>query len=446
MTVAKTMDNSKLTEIVSQMLHKATTQPGVTAAAVGGSTNTGLAARLRLGEVESIEFHRDKSLSIVVYKGQRSGSVSITDLTPESIDSAVAAACRIAEYTQPDPCAGLADVDRLAKDIQDLDLYHPAGITAEQAIEYSKECEAAGLSYDKKITNSSGAGFSTNDSFYVYGNSNGFLSGYSTTRYSASCTLIGLHGDKMQREHEYSVARNVQDLESMSTIGSKAAEKTIARLGARKIKTCKVPVLLTPKMATQIWGCLIAAISGGNLYRKSSFLLNHLNKQIFPGFVNVLERPHIKGALGSAPFDNEGVATTNKAIVQDGILNSYLLGSYSARQLGMQTTGNAGGVHNCTIVPGQHDQAQLLNLMGTGLLVTDLMGDGENIITGDYSQGAVGFWVDKGEIAYPVEEITIAGNLREMFASLIAIGNDVDSRSNIITGSLLLDEMIVAGA
>lgn len=427
------------------MLNDAVVQPGVTAAAVGGSANAGLSARVRMGEIETIEFFRDKSLGITVYKGQRTGSATITDLTQPAITAAIAAACRIAEYTEADEYAGLADKAELATDIKDLDLYHVANITPEQAINNALECEAAALGYSEQITNSDGAVYSTSDQLYVYANSNGFLAAYPTTRYGAYCTVIGQQGESMQRDYEYTAARDAADLMPLIEVGKQAAAKTIARLGARKIKTCKAPVLLVPKMASSLWGTLISAISGGNLYRKSSFLLDCLQHKIFPDFINITEQPYLLKALGSAPFDDEGVATRTKDIIKDGILSTYLLGSYAARRLGMHTTGNAGGVHNLVVQPGADNFEQLLQKMGTGLVVTELLGHGTNIITGDYSQGAAGFWVENGAIAYPVEEITIAGNFKDIFMNLVATGNDIDARSNIITGSVLLEQLTIAG-
>jgi len=446
MAVTHTLNNSDLTNIISEMISLASKKPGVTAVAVGGSLDSGLSATVRLGEVETVEFNRDKSLSIVVYKQKCQGVVSISDLSSEAIESAINAACRIAEYTESDPYSGLADKEFLAKNIPDLKLHHQATVTPEQAIDYAKECEAAALSFDARITNSDGANFSTHEQYYVYGNSNGFLAAYPTSKYAAYCTVIGQVGSNMQRDYDYTVARDIHDLRALPEVGIKAAEKTVARLGARKIKTCKAPVLFSPKMACSLWGTLITAISGGSLYRKSSFLLDRLNTKLFPEFVNIQEQPHLLKALGSAPFDNEGVTTRDKNVISNGVLSTYILSSYSARRLGMHTTGNSGGVHNLIITPGDHDLEQLKKQMGTGLIVTELLGHGANIVTGDYSQGAAGFWVENGVIAYPVEEITIASNLLDMFANLVAIGNDVDRASNIITGSVLLDQMTIAGA
>lgn len=445
MTVEHILSKEALSNIVTEMLSTAMQQSGVTAAAVGGSSSVGLSAKVRLQETETVEFFRDKSLGITVYKGQRIGSASITDLTPSAIAEALAAACRIAEYTQEDPYSGLADKNELAMKIPDLQLYNAATVTPEEAIARAKECEAAALSYDKEIVNSEGAVFSTSDQIYVYANSNGFLGAYPTTRYGAYCTVIGQRGDTMQRDYEYTSARDINDLDSLTTVGKRAAEKTIGRLGARKIDTCKAPVLFMPTIASSLWGTLVSAISGGNLYRKSSFLLDKIHEKIFPEFINISEQPHILKGLGSAPFDDEGVATREKQIIKNGILNSYLLSSYSARRLHLKTTGNAGGVHNLVVAPGSFGFQELLQQLGTGLVVTDLLGEGTNIITGDYSQGAAGFWVENGVIQYPVEEITIAGNFKDMFANIIAIGNDVDMRSNIRTGSVLLDKLTIAG-
>ncbi len=437
--------NEELQNTVGSMLQLAMQQPGVTDVEVGGAVNSGLMARVRLGEVDVIEFHRDKSLGITVYKGQCKGAASITDLTPAAVEAAVQAACRIAEYTQADPAAGLPEKELLIQKVTDLDLYHPEAITPEQALEYAKECESAALSVSKEIINSEGGVFSVNDQFYVQANSRGLFATYPTTKFSAYCVVIGQRMDSMQRDYDFTVARNVHELDKLAQIGKSAAEKTLAKLGARKIKTCQAPVMFTSKVAGSFWSTLIAAISGSNLFRQSSFLLDRLHTQVFPEFVNISEQPHIPRALGSAPFDDEGVATRNKDIIKAGMLKSYLLSCYSARKLGLQTTANAGGVHNL-VVQGTLEFQAILKQMQRGLLVTELMGNGTNIVTGDYSHGAAGFWVENGEIAYPVEEITIAGNLKDMYNNVIAIGNDVDLRSNIRTGSVLLQNMTIAGS
>lgn len=439
------LSTKELITLVENMLALAMQQPGVTNVEVAGSTSVGLTTKVRMGETEVIEFNRDKSIGLTVYKDKRTGSASITDLTQVSIVSAIQAACRIAEYTEPDPYSGLAAKDQLATNVPDLDLYHPTNISPEEAIINAKECEAAALSYSKEITNSDGAAFSTNDQLYVYGNTEGFISSYQTTKFSAYCVMIGQRGSSMQRDYDFTVARDIHDLTSLTTIGKKAAEKVTARLGARKLDTCQAPVIFAPKIATGFWGTLVSAISGGNLFRKSSFLVDTLNQKIFPDFINITEQPHILKGLGSAPFDDDGVATKYKEIIKNGILNSYLLSTYSARQLGMQTTGNAGGIHNVFVAPGKDDLSGMLKNMQRGLLVTELLGHGTNIITGDYSHGAAGFWIENGAIAYPVEEITIAGNLRDMFTNIVAVGNDLDYRSNIITGSVFLERMTIAG-
>lgn len=439
------ISNQELINVVENMLAMAMEQPNVTDVEVGGSASVGLSAKVRMGATEVIEFHRDKSLGVTVYKGQHKGSASITDLTQTGVNSAIQAACRIAEYTEADPYAGLAERSQLATNIQDLDLYHPADIGPEDAIANAEECEAAALAHSKEITNSDGTVFSTNDQFYVYGNSAGFLSAYQTTKFSAYCVMIGQRGASMQRDYDFTVARDIQDLTRLTQVGVTAVEKVLARLGARKINTCQAPVILVPKIATSFWGTLISAISGGNLFRKSSFLVDKLHTKIFPDFINITEQPHILKGLGSAPFDDDGVATRYKDIVKDGVLSSYLLSTYSARQLRMQTTGNSGGIHNMFIAPGNDDFNRMLKNMQRGLVVTELLGHGTNLLTGDYSYGVVGFWVENGVIAYPVEEITIAGNLRDMFANIVAVGSDLDHRSNIITGSVFLEQMTIAG-
>lgn len=445
MAVAQTLKNQDLTKIIEKIVESAKRQSGVTAVEAGGSLSSGISTMVRLGTVETVEYTRDKSLGITVFKDKRKGSVSITDLSPDAIDSAIKAACRIADYTEPDMYSGLAEPQFLAKTIPDLELYYPAAITAEYAIAAAQECEAAALEYDPRIKNTDGANFSSTEQFYVYGNSEGFIGSYPTTRYSAYCVPIAQDANGMQRDYDFTVARDLNDLTDLKQVGTEAARKSLSRLSARKIKTCSAPVLFSPKMACSLWGTLISAISGGNLYRKSSFLLDQLHKIIFPNFINIYEEPHLLKALGSAPFDDEGVTTNQKNIISAGVLSTYLLGSYSARRLGMQTTGNAGGVHNLVVMPGENDHAGLIKQMGTGLIVTELMGQGTNIVTGDYSHGAAGYWVENGSIQYPVEEITIAGNLRDMFKSIIALGNNLDRRSNIITGSVLLDHMTIAG-
>lgn len=438
-------DKTRLEALVREILAEAQVQ-GASAAEAGVSFDVGLSVTVRLGEVETLEYHRARGLGVTVYFGQRKGSASTSDISPAAVRETVRAACGIARYTAEDACAGLADPERLAREIPDLELDHPWNITAERAIELARECEDTARAADARITNSEGASVATHRSLRVYGNSNGFIGGYPSTRHSISCTVVARQGDRMQRDYWYSVAREPAALESPAAVGRRAAERTVRRLGGRKLATCKAPVLFVPELARGLLGHFVGAIRGASLYRKASFLLDHLGKQVFPPYLRIHEQPHLKRALGSAPFDNEGVATQARDVVRDGRLEGYVLDSYAARRLGMQTTGNAGGVHNLTVEPGTLDFSGLLREMGTGLLVTELMGQGVSIVTGDYSRGAAGFWVENGEIRYPVEEITIAGNLRDMFRQVVAVGNDVDTRSSIRTGSWLVESMTIAGA
>ncbi len=418
---------------------------GASSAEAGASVDVGLSVNVRKGEVDTLQHQRDRSLGVTVYFGQRKGSASSSDFRRESVLETVRAACSIARHTSEDPAQGLADAELMAKDVPDLDLFHPWALSAEEAIAIARECEAAALGADPRIVNSDGADVSTHIGLRVYGNSHGFLGGYRASRHSLSCMVVGRDGGEMQRDYWYTVGRAPELLESAASVGRKAAERTLRRLNPRRLSTRKVPVLYAPEVARGLLGHFIAAISGGALYRKASFLVDSLGQRIFPDFVHIEEQPHIKRGLGSAPFDGEGVATRPRTLVEDGVLQGYVLSSYSARKLGMQTTGNAGGVHNLIIRPGALDFAGLLKEMGTGLVVTELMGQGVNGVTGDYSRGASGFWVENGELAYPVQEITVASNLKQMFAGLRAVGSDVDERGNIRTGSLLLDGMTVAG-
>lgn len=435
---------SNLKEVVTDVLKKAK-DLGMDAAEAGLSYESGLSVTVRMGEVETIEFNHDKSLGITVYKGQKKGSVSTSDINPSALNATLEAACRIATFTEDDVCSGLADADRMAEVIPDLDLYHPWDITAEEAIVWARDCETTARTLDPKIVNSEGATFSTHQRFRVYGNSHGFLGAYPSSRYSLSCVVIAKEKDTMQRDYDFTVARDGQDLEPRGRVGQRAAERTLRRLNARKIKTCDAPVIFAAEIAGGLMGSFIAAISGGNLYRKSSFLLDYLDKRVFPKFIQITEQPHLLKGLGSAPFDQEGVATKQHDIVEDGILQSYVLSSYSARKLGLKTTGNSGGIHNLVVSHSQYSLPELLKGMNKGLLVTELLGHGVNIVTGDYSRGAAGFWVENGEIQYPVDEITIAGNLKDMFSNLVAVGNDTEKRSNILTGSLWIDHMTIAG-
>jgi len=436
---------SYLKKLAADILQEATAQ-GATSAEVDIAANKGFSVTARKGEVESVEYHQDKMIDLTVYFGKRSGSASISDLRPEAITSAVKAACHIARFTDEDQYSGLADKNLLAFNYPELDLSYPWKITVEQAIEMARVCEAAGLTYDKRITQSDGASVSTTEAWNVYGNTEGFIGIFPVTRHEMNCVLIASADDAMQRDYSYTVSPDPQLLRSMEAIGQEAAERTVRRLNARHLTTRRVPVIFAAEEARGLLGHFMSAISGGSLYRKTSFLLDQLGKPIFPSFISITEHPHLEKGLGSEPFDDDGVATRSNHFIKNGILESYSLGVYSARKLGLQTTGNADGAHNLIITPGKKDLPALLKSMGTGLLVTELMGQGINLVTGDYSRGAAGFWVENGEIQYPVEEITIAGNLRDMYSQLVEVGNDVDIRGNIRTGSILLESMMVAGS
>ena len=436
--------NDQLRATIADLLREAQAQ-GASAAEAAISMETGLSVTVRMGEVETLEHQRDKGLGVTVYFGQRKGSASSSDLSPQALQETVRAASNIARFTAEDNCAGLADAELMARDIPDLDLCHPWTLGAEQAIALAQKCEAAAREVDARITNSEGASVTSHEGLYVYANSHGFMGSYPSTRHSISCAVIVQDGNAMQRDYWYSVARAHTDMDDGILVGQRAAERTLRRLNTRRLNTRQTPVIFEAAIASSLISHFVSAVRGGSLYRKASFLLDHLGKRIFPAHVHIHEQPHLKRALGSAPFDNEGVATQARDLVQDGILQGYVLDSYSARKLGMQTTGNAGGVHNLFIDPGQHDLDGLLRTMHTGLLVTELLGSGVNTVTGDYSRGAAGFWVENGEIQYPVEEITIAGNLRDMYQQLVEVGTDVDLRGNIRTGSILIENMTVAG-
>jgi PmbA protein len=420
---------------------------GADGAEVAMSRQQGLSVGTRMGEVENVEFTNDGALGITVYREGRKGSASTADLSEQALTKAVTAAVNIANYTSVDDCSGLADKNLLAMKPLDLDLYHPYDITTEQAIELAKECEESALTADPRITNSDGANFDTFAGFKVYGNSHGQLVGYPSTRHTLSCVMIASENEQMERDYAYSVNRDFTLLNSAKSIGLEASAEVLSRLNPQTLPTRKVPVLFRADIANSIWGHLIAAISGGNLYRKSSFLLDTIGNSVFPDFLTISERPHIAKALASSAFDSEGVLTHDREIISQGILQSYLLTSYSARKLGLTSTGHAGGIHNWLVNAQGHDGnfEAMLKTLGTGLLVTELMGQGVNVVNGDYSRGAAGFWVENGVIAYPVSEITIAGNLTDMFKGIVAVGSDIDLRGSIMTGSILIDEMQVAG-
>jgi len=434
----------QLEAIIQESLAEAKKQ-GATSASSGLSVDTGLSVNVRLGEVDTIEHHRSQGLGVTVYFGQKKGSASSTDLSPNSIKETVTAACSIARYTNDDKYAGLPDAKRLATEFKDLDLYHQWQLEADDAVDIAIRCEDSARQYDAEISNSEGAAVDSFESLHVMGNSLGFLHGYASTRHSISCSVLGERDGNMERDYWYSVARDQKNIEDAAHIGTKAAERTINRLGAQQLSTRKAPVLYSAEIAGSLIGSLLGAISGSSLYRKSSFLLDSLETQLFPEFINIYEQPHLLGALGSAMYDSEGIATQAHDIIKDGALKTYLLSSYAARKLGMESTGHAGGVHNLCVQSGEQGFTQLLQTMNTGLLVTELMGQGVNPVTGDYSRGASGFWVENGIIQYPVEEITIAGNLKDMFQHIVAVGNDIDYRGNVRIGSVLIEEMAIAG-
>ena len=443
------VDSSRIPElktIVSDSL-KLALDRGATQAEADVSLQQGLTTTVRLGEVETVEYQRDRGMGITVYFGKRKGSASTADLSAKAVAETVEKACDIARYTAEDECAGLADPEELAREIPDLDLDHPWELPPELAVETARACEAAGRAVDSRINNSEGASVGSHRGVRVYGNSHGFLEGFASTSHSVSCVLLAQVGEDMQRDYWYSSARDARDLEAAESIGRKAGERAVQRLGARKIATQKARVLYAPEVARGLIGHFLGAVRGSSQYRKSSFLLGAAGQRVFPEFIALRERPHIRKALGSSPFDAEGVSTRDRDLVSDGTLQGYILGSYSARKLGLRTTGNAGGTHNLLVEAkgGGVPVETLLRQLGTGLLVTELMGQGVNGVTGDYSRGASGYWVENGVATYPVHEITIAGNLKDMYQNIAAIGSDVDVRGGVRVGSVLLNEMTIAG-
>ena len=435
---------AQLQQLVEDVLAEAT-RLGASSAEVAAHSDMGLSATVRLGEPETIEHTRDNSLSISVYMGQHKGTASTAELSTAAIHEAVYAACSIAKQTAEDPFSGLAEAELMATEFPDLELYHPWDIDIEGALEMALECEAAARDYDPRITNSEGATLNTGGAVGVYGNTHGFVHGYPSSRHSLSCSVIAQQNESMQRDYWYTSARSAAGLDAAADIGERAAQRAIARLNGRKLKTGQAPVLFRAEIAAGLLGSLINAISGSALYRRATFLLDALDTPIFPDWVNIEENPFVMQGLSSAAFDAEGVATSRRKLVSQGILKGYVLSSYSARKLDLQTTGNAGGVRNLSIQMGEQDFDALLKTMHTGLVVTELMGQGVNSITGDYSRGASGFWVENGAIQYPVEEITIAGNLKTMFQQLQAVGNDDDYPGSTRTGSWLIESMMIAG-
>lgn len=442
--VNQVAEQRKLLEnAVAQALELASA--GSDAAEVAVTKTTGIGISTRYGEVENVEFNSDGALGITVYHQQRKGSASSTDLSPDAIARTVGAALDIARYTSPDPFAGLAEKELLAFDAPELDLFHPVELNAERGIELASRAENNALQADKRITNTEGGNFNSHYSTKVYGNSLGMLRSYNSSRHSISCSVIGESEGNMERNYSYTISRVFEELRSPEWVGEESARRTLAHLNPRKLSTMQAPVLFAAEVASGLFGHLVGAISGGNVYRKSTFLLDDLGKAILPDWLTIEERPHVLRGLGSSPFDSEGVRTEDRAIVKDGILQTWLLGSYAARKLGMTSTGHAGGIHNWHIAGRGLDFAGLIKEMDRGLVVTELMGQGVSAITGDYSRGAAGFWVENGEIQYPVSEITIAGNLRDMLRNIVTIGEDIDPRSQIQCGSVLLPLMKIAG-
>ena len=434
----------RLGEYAQRLLEMAVAA-GADAAEASARLASGMDVSVRMGEVETLEHQRDRGIALSVYFGQRKGTASTSDFSDRALRDTVAAACRIARHTAEDPCAGLADAGLMAQQPVALDLYHPWSLDIDAAIDLARNCEAAARGVDPRIRNSEGATLSSSRAVRVYANSHGFSGAHEGSRHMLGCAVIADDDDGMQRDGWYSVACHPRDLESADTVGRMAGQRAVALLGARRLSTRRVPVLYSPEAARGLLAHFVGAISGGALYRRASFLCDSLGEPVFSGRVNLLEQPHLPRGLGSAAFDAEGVATRERTLVHEGVLQGYVLGSYSARRLGMQTTANAGGVHNLTLQPGTRGPEALYREMGEGLVVTRLMGQGVNPVTGDYSRGATGFYVRDGELAGPVQEITIAGNLRDMLRGIVAVGSDLDERANIRTPSLLIDGMTVAG-
>lgn len=434
----------ELSAIMQDVLKRAH-QQGATDASVAVNHDTGFSIDARMGEVETVAFSEDNAISVIVYKGLRKGGASSTDTSPAALDAMISAALDIADVSAADPCFGLADRELMSNAYPELALCHPWAITPPEAIELALSCEKQALTMDKRIGNSDGVNISTYTFSHGYANSYGFSGVVDSSRHSISCSLIAKEGEAMQRDYDYTTARHAKDLLPIELLAKSAVQRAVSRLGAKKIKTQKVPVLFSSRLSGGLFSSFINAISGSNLYRKNSFLLDSIGQQIFPSSIRVYEQPHLLGGLGSTPFDGEGVLTRNNVLVENGKLCQYVLSSYSARKMGLQTTANCGGVFNLTVDPTAGDFNDVLKKMGTGLLVTELMGQGVNGLTGDYSRGASGFWVEEGQIQYPVEEITIAGNLKDMFAAIAAIGTDINPNVATRCGSVLIEQMMVAG-
>lgn len=448
MSLSESVGPQVIPELKSQVekILAAAKQQGASACEVAVSVQQGLSTSVRQREVETVEFNRDQGFSITVYKGQQKGSASTTVAGDDAIAKTVAAALAIAKYASPDEFSGLADKELMATDFPDLDLWHPRDLTPAQAIEMALECEAAAFDADPRITNADGSSVNSDVGCTVYGNSHGLVAGHAGTRHSISCVMIAEAEGQMQRDYWYDYGRRADLLNDAASIGRRAAQRTVSRLGARSVPTCDVPVLFAAELAGGLFGSLLGAIAGGNQYRNSSFLVGALGQKLFPEWFSLDERPLLQGGLASSAFDGDGLATYAKHFIAEGELVNYMLSTYSGRKLGMPSTANSGGARNVFVTHGNDDQAALLKKMDRGLLVTELMGQGLNMVTGDYSRGAGGYWVENGEIQFPVQEVTIAGNMRDMFQQIVAIGNDLDRRGSVCTGSVLIERMKVAGS
>ena len=437
-------NRAELTRIINRVLEQAG-RLGADAAEADISAGSGLSAHVHKGQVDKLEYERDKALGVTLYLNRQKGNASTSDFSEAALAKTVQAAAGIAAHASRDECAGLVEAELMAGAVPDLDRHHPWPLAPEAALEMAVECEQRAFDQDKRINNSDGVSVNTYSGISLYGNTHGFVDGWNWSSHSIDCTVIATDARGMQRDGWYSRACDYRDLEGIAAISAEAARRTVARLGARKLSTRKAPVIFEAPVAAGLFSAFIMAISGGALYRRASFLLDKKGEQVFADGINIRERPHLRKALGSAPFDNDGVATRARDIVRDGVLQDYVLGGYAARKLGLQSTGNAGGVHNLVIEPGPSGLTEMMRNMGTGLLVTDMIGFGVNQVTGDYSRGASGLWVEQGEPVWPVEEITVAGNLAEMYKNIKMIGNDVDPRGNILTGSVLIDGLTIAG-
>ncbi|HEX6996472.1 MAG TPA: metalloprotease PmbA [Gammaproteobacteria bacterium] len=442
------MDPTAVTETLKQAAAAAVEiarRLGADQAEASASHDEGLSVTVRMGELESVERQRDRGLAVTVYKNRRKGTTSSNDFSPQGIEDAVRKALSIASFTAEDEFAGLADAELMAREVPNLDLYFPSGLDVDAAAEIALRAENAARALDPRIENSEGASVGTGEGVRVYANSHGFVGGYPSSSHSVSCSVIAKGGDSLERDYWYTSARAFDDLDDPEAVGREAAARAVRRLGARQVRTKVVPVIYPAELARGLFGHLLGAIRGSAQYRKSTFLLDALGETVFPEFVDIEEDPFIPRGMGSAPFDAEGVATRRRMLVERGVLKGYLLSSYSARRLGMQTTGNAGGAHNVLVKPNAGSLDEIIAGCDEAFVVGELLGQGVNPVTGDYSRGAAGFWVERGEIVYPVNEVTVAGNLKEMFKSIVAIGSDVDVRGAVRTGSVLVDRLTVAG-